>query len=78
MGVVAKPPTKNGDKPMKTKNKYVGLDVHSVYPPPAAPRATRETTLIAVPDRPAKGADQKSRSILPASLGTNGGAPKHG
>jgi len=35
---------------MKTKNKYVGLDVHQVYPPPAAPRATRDTTVVAVAD----------------------------
>ena len=28
MGVAAKPTTKNGDKHMKTTDKYVGLDVH--------------------------------------------------
>jgi transposase len=38
MGVAAKPTTKNGDKHMKTKNKYVGLDVH------------KDTTVIAVAD----------------------------
>jgi transposase len=38
MGEVAKPTTKNGDKHMKTKNKYVGLDVH------------KDTTVIAVAD----------------------------
>ena len=38
MGVVVKPTTKNGDKHMKTLNKYVGLDVH------------KDTTVIAVAD----------------------------
>jgi|GEM_PF-2007767 len=38
MGVVAKPTTKNGDKRMKTKNKYVGLDVH------------KDTMVVAVAD----------------------------
>ncbi len=38
MGVVAKPTTKNGDKHMKTKNKYVGLDVH------------KDTMVVAVAD----------------------------
>jgi transposase len=38
MGVVAKPTTNNGDKHMKTLNKYVGLDVH------------KDTTVIAVAD----------------------------
>lgn len=38
MGVAAKPTTKNGDKHMKTKNKYVGLDVH------------KDTTVVAVAD----------------------------
>ena len=38
MGVVAKPTTQNRDKHMKTKNKYVGLDVH------------KDTTVVAVAD----------------------------
>ena len=38
MGVAVKPTTKNGDKHMKTKNKYVGMDVH------------KDTTVIAVAD----------------------------
>ena len=38
MGGVAKPTTKNGDKHMKTKNKYVGLDVH------------KDTRVVAVAD----------------------------
>jgi len=38
MSVVSKPTTRNGDKHMKTKNKYVGLDVH------------KDTTVIAVAD----------------------------
>jgi len=50
MGVIVKPTTKNRDKPMKTKNKYVGFDVHKVYPPPAAPKATRDTAVVVVAD----------------------------
>jgi transposase len=38
MGEVVKPTTKNGDKHMKRKNKYVGLDVH------------KDTTVVAVAD----------------------------
>ncbi len=36
MGVAVKPTTRNGDKHMKTTDKYVGLDVH------------KDTTVIAV------------------------------
>jgi len=34
---------------MKTKNKYVGLDVHKVYPPPVAPKATGDTKTVVGP-----------------------------
>ena len=73
MGVIVKPTTKNRDKPMKTKNKYVGFDVHKVYPPPAAPKATRDTAVVAVADCGREGEVRLSGGIS-SDLGALNGA----